>query len=91
MRSTCSRQEFLDRYCDPENFVIDQWCAQNIFQALDHAGRVYVYSPGLSAEDLEKMGAVKIQDVQGALDELLGSHEKVAVIPDGPYVVGILD
>ncbi len=91
MRSTCSRQEFLDRYCDPENFVIDQWCAQNIFQALDHAGRVYVYSPGLSAEDLEKMGAMKIQDVQGALDELLGSHEKVAVIPDGPYVVGILD
>jgi nickel-dependent lactate racemase len=91
MRSTCSPQEFFGRYCDPENFVIDQWCAQNIYQALDHAGRVYVYSPGLSGEDLGKMGAVKIEDVQGTVDELLQSHEKVAAIPDGPYVVGILD
>jgi lactate racemase len=91
MRSTCSPQEFFGRYCDPENFVIDQWCAQNIYQTLDHAGRVYVYSPGLSGEDLEKMGAVKIRDVQSTVDELFGSHEKVAAIPDGPYVVGILD
>ena len=91
MRSTCSPQAFFGRYCDPENFVIDQWCAQNIYQALDHAGKVYIYSPGLSGEDVEKMGAVKIQDVQGTVDELLGSHERVAAIPDGPYVVGILD
>jgi nickel-dependent lactate racemase len=91
MRSTCSPQAFFGRHCDPENFVIDQWCAQNIYQALDHAGSVYVYSPGLLREDVEKMGAVKIQDVQGTVNELLGSHERVAAIPDGPYVVGILD
>jgi len=91
MRSTCSPQEFFGRYCNPENFVIDQWCAQNIYQALDHAGKVFVYSKGLSREDLGKMGAVRIEDVQGTVDTLIDSHEKVAVIPDGPYVVGLLD
>lgn len=90
MRSTCSPQAFFSHYCDPERFVIDQWCAQNIYQALDHAGKLYIYSPGLSGEDVEKMGAVKIQDVQSTVDALLGSHQKVAVIPDGPYVVGML-
>jgi nickel-dependent lactate racemase len=90
MRSTCSPQEFFGRYCDPDNFVIDQWCAQNIYQALDHAGKVFIYSTGLSGEDVERMGAVKIQDIQSTVDGLLGSHEKVAVIPDGPYVVGLL-
>jgi nickel-dependent lactate racemase len=90
MRSTCSPQAFFGRHCDPENFVIDQWCAQNIYQALDHAGKVFVYSSGLSDEDVEKMGAVKIQDVQSTVDALLGSHKKIAAIPDGPYVVGML-
>jgi nickel-dependent lactate racemase len=89
MTSVCSMQEFHDGYCDPGNFVIDQWCAQSIYQAMDHAGRVYVYSPGLSRGDLEKTGAVKIDNVQETVDQLLKSHDTVVAVPDGPYVVGI--
>ena len=90
LRSVCSPQEFFEGYCDPQNFVIDQWCAQNIYQVMDYAGRVYVYAPGLSQEDLKKMGATKIEDVQETVNGLLLSHEKVVVAPDGPYVVGMI-
>jgi hypothetical protein len=88
MRSVCSPREFVEGYCDPKNFVIDQWCAQNIFQVLDHAGRVLVHSPGISREDLEKMGIVKVQILQEAVDDLMKEQPKAVVIPDGPYVVG---
>jgi hypothetical protein len=89
MRSVCSYQEFVDGYCDPKDFIIDQWCAQNIFNVLDFAGKVYVFSPGLSREDLEHMGVVKIDDVQETADRLLKDHVEAVVIPEGPYVVGM--
>ena len=90
LRSVCSPQEFFEGYCDPENFVIDQWCAQNIYQVMDYAGKVYVYSPGLSQEDLEKMGVIKIENVQDAVNELVPGHENVVLVPEGPYVVGMI-
>jgi nickel-dependent lactate racemase len=88
LRSVCTPQEFFEGYCDPENFVIDQWCAQNIYQVMDYAGKVY--SPGLSQEDLEKMGAIKVENIQETVHGLLSSHENVVVVPDGPYVVGMI-
>jgi nickel-dependent lactate racemase len=90
MDSVCSYQEFVDGYCDPENFVIDQWCVQNIYQALDHAGQVYIYSPGLSREEIQKVGAVKVEDLQATVDHLLPQHPKTVAVPDGPYVVGMV-
>jgi nickel-dependent lactate racemase len=90
LRSVCSPQEFFEGYCDPENFVIDQWCAQNVYQVMDYVGKVYIYSPGLSQEDLEKMGAIKVENIQETLHGLLSSHEDVVVVPDGPYVVGMI-
>ena len=90
LRSVASLKEFSTRHGDPKDFVIDQWCAQNIYQALDHAGRVYISSPGLSREDVEKMGAVKVEDLQPTLDALLPQHPRTAVSPEGPYVVGML-
>jgi nickel-dependent lactate racemase len=90
MRSVCSPKEFFDDYCDPSNFVIDQWCAQNIYQVLDYAGEVYVYSPGLSYDDLARMGAVKVEDAQETVNRLIGNDSRIAVVPEGPYVVGMV-
>ncbi len=90
MGSVCSYEDFVDGYCDPKDFVIDQWCVQNIYQALDHAGQVYIYSPGLSQEDIERMGAIKIEDVQETVNNLLETHHEAVVSPDGPYVVGMV-
>ncbi|MEE4241119.1 MAG: nickel-dependent lactate racemase [Desulfopila sp.] len=88
MRSNPTPEDFNRHHGNPDNFVIDQWCAQNIYQALGHAGRIYIYSPGLDKEDVSRFQGVKIDDVQAAVDTLLHNHKKVAVVPGGPYVVG---
>ena len=90
MRSVGSPRAFFDRFCDPKNFIIDQWCAQNIYQALDHAGRVYVYSPYLDSSDLMKMGIDRVEHLQETVDALIPDHENVVVVPAGPYVVGMV-
>jgi nickel-dependent lactate racemase len=90
LRSVGSFAEFRERYQDPKNFVIDQWCAQSIFQALDHAGQVHIYSPGLTREDVEKMGAVFVTDLQQTVNRLTARGGRVALSPEGPYVVGMV-
>jgi lactate racemase len=90
LRSVCSPQEFFDGYCDPTHFVIDQWCAQNIYQALDHAGKVYLYAPGLTPDDIRQLGAIQVHNLQETVDALLAGHDRAVVIPDGPYTVGMV-
>lgn len=88
MRSNPTPEHFDSHHGNPDNFVIDQWCAQNIYQALAHAGNVFIYSPGLSKEDVDRFQGIKVLDCQATVNELLDKHDKVVVIPDGPYVVG---
>lgn len=88
MRSNPTPADFNLHHSDPDNFVIDQWCAQNIYQALAHAGKIFIYSPGLSDEDVARFQGIKVMDCQATVDDLLKTHKNVAVIPDGPYVVG---
>ncbi|MBW1784049.1 MAG: nickel-dependent lactate racemase [Deltaproteobacteria bacterium] len=88
MRSICGYQEFCRQYADPKDFVIDQWCSQSIYQAVDHAGPIYVYSPAMPGDDLKAMGMIQINDLQETVDRLLPQHQKVMVVPEGPYVVG---
>ncbi|MBS3779007.1 MAG: nickel-dependent lactate racemase [Desulfovermiculus sp.] len=90
MRSCSHPEYFFTHYSDPQNFVIDQWCAQNIFQAIDHAGQVYLYSSGITARDAESFGVQKIDDLQETVLRLLPTHQRVAISPSGPYVVGRL-
>ncbi|MBU0734625.1 MAG: nickel-dependent lactate racemase [Proteobacteria bacterium] len=81
--------EFSRMYADPRNFVMDQWAAQSYFQSLNRIGRVLVYSPGLTAEQLNPFGVQKIHDLQKEVDKLLLEYPQVAAIPQGPYVVGL--
>ena len=60
------------------------------YQALAHASRVLVYSPGLSAADLGALGIEKVTDLQATLDALLPSHPRLVAAPEGPYVVGLV-
>lgn len=86
-----SPEEFFDTYSDSNKFVIDQWCLQTTYQALDHADKVYVYSPYLSGESLSALGILKIDDLQAAVDTLAPLYPRMAVSPEGPYVVGLLE
>ncbi|MBW2094556.1 MAG: nickel-dependent lactate racemase [Deltaproteobacteria bacterium] len=90
LESVCSFQEFSKKYGDPGDFVIDQWCVQNIYQALDHAGEVYVYSSGLTGDEVKNIGAAKVDDLQATVDRLLKERHRAVVVPEGPYVVGMV-
>lgn len=91
MREGRSPEDFMGYYCVPDNFVIDQWCSQTIYQALAQAGEVHLYAPGLPAEDIERMGMIRVEDPRAAAAELCRRHESVVAVPEGPYVVGIVD
>jgi hypothetical protein len=39
---------------------------------------------------LKNIGAVKIENLQETVDESIKTNPKAAVIPDGPYGVGIV-
>lgn len=76
MRSNPTPVDFNLRHSDPDNFVIDQWCTQNIYQALAHAGKIFIYSPGLSEEDVAKFQEIKVIDCQATVDDLLKRTKK---------------
>ena len=82
-------EDFFKHHSKPENFEIDQWCLQTTYQAIDHASDIFVYSPNLTSPELGCLGIKKIDDVQKKINELLPVSPKVAVIPQGPYVVGL--
>jgi nickel-dependent lactate racemase len=88
LRSTATPKQFFKHYSIPDNFVIDQWCAQNIYQAIDHSDKIYVYSTNLSNEALKIFGAVKIDNIQETVNKLMPKHKKTVIVPYGPYVIG---
>ncbi len=91
LESVCTFEEFTKKYYDPRDFVIDQWCVQNIYQVLDHAGEVYVYSSGLTGDEVRSTGATKVDDLQDTVNRLLKESQRAVVVPEGPYVVGMVD
>jgi lactate racemase len=82
-------EEFACKYSDPRNFVMDQWAAQSYFQALRRVGRVLVYSPALTENQLKPFGVQKIHHLQEEVNRLVLEHPRVAAVPQGPYVVGL--
>ena len=85
-----THQQFNSHHSQLEHFVIDQWCLQTTYQAIETAGKVYCYSENLDRQSLQGIGIEKIDDIQAKVDELLPTHEMVVAVPQGPYVVGLL-
>jgi len=64
-------EDFACKYSDPGNFAMDQWAVQSYFQALSRIGRVLVYSPALTDDQLKPFGVQKIHHLQEEVDKLL--------------------
>jgi len=41
----------------------------------------------LSEADVGRFSGIRIEDCQATIDELLKTHSRAVVIPEGPYVV----
>ncbi|MBI5014708.1 MAG: nickel-dependent lactate racemase [Deltaproteobacteria bacterium] len=77
---------FRARYGDPAAFTIDQWAAQAFFRSLEHAGRVLLFAPALSCEEVASVGLTKIDDLDAVVTGALNAGETVYLVPEGPYV-----
>jgi nickel-dependent lactate racemase len=73
----------------PGYFSIDQWMVQHLDQVLRRVSLVVV-SSGLEPDALRGLPLARAESVEHALAGALerhGAHARVAVIPEGPYVL----
>lgn len=91
VRRCATPQGFRIHHADPANFVVDQWGAQAYFQCLEHLGRVLIHAPGLGPEDARSFGLEWVDDLPATVAELLATHQRVAVMPEGPYLSPLLN
>jgi len=69
---------------------IDEWQTQMQLRPM-RAGRVRLYTDGLSEEDAALTGVDRVADITSAIAESMARHADpdVAFVPEGPYVVPV--
>ena len=92
VRDFGSPDAFLNKILKSPGFVIDQWQLQLLAKVLKKA-EVLLVSTGVKPADVAPLGIPVFADVQSALDAAISKHGKsarIAVIPEGPYVLAQL-
>jgi lactate racemase len=83
---------FLKKLQRPGFYVVDQWCAQELYAVLTRV-KAAVHAPGLPAEHLRRCHVEPVADFGAAVRALLGRlppSARIAVIPRGPFTIGRL-
>ena len=91
--SSRTPQELLGKITSGEIAMQDQWDAQ-IQAMVCNRVRSFIYSDGLSDDDIRKAFGVPCRDINGLVDELLGEkgdQTRIAVMPHGPQSVPYLE
>jgi nickel-dependent lactate racemase len=87
-----SSQGVLDLISQPGFSVQDQWQVQ-IQAQIQKKAEVYVYSDGLSDEQIRQALFQPCRDVEGTVAQLLerfGSEARICVMPEGPQIIPYL-
>jgi nickel-dependent lactate racemase len=87
-----SPQGILDLISQPGFNVQDQWQVQ-IQAQIQQKADVYVYSDGLSAEQIRKALFIPVPDIESALTKLMadyGQAVRICVMPEGPQLIPYL-
>jgi nickel-dependent lactate racemase len=80
----------LERLRAVDYLQLDQWMLQDHCNVLLHAGNVMVFTEHLSEEWLEKSHTTRVNSLDEGLSkafEIHGQTARVAVMPQGPYVI----
>lgn len=89
LRKTTDIDAFIDRIQQPGVFTIDQWEIEELVKALKK-GRVYLYTDGLSDDDVRDCLVEPVPSVEAGIARALDRHgpgATIAVVPRGPYVI----
>ena len=90
LRGTRGNDDFMARITSPGFFRIDQWMVQHLCQVLRKA-EVILVTGGLTPETVNGLLVTPAASVEEALGRALARHgnaARVAVLPQGPYVLG---
>jgi nickel-dependent lactate racemase len=85
-------EQFVARTYDDTFFIPDQWEAHELWKAARKA-EILVYTEGIDAETLARCFVTPVSSVAEGLARAFDRHgpaARVAVIPQGPYVVASL-
>ena len=89
LRKTTDIDAFIDWIRQPGVFTIDQWEIEELVKALKK-GCVYLYTEGLSDDDVRDCLVEPIPSVEAGIARALERHgagATIAVVPRGPYVI----
>jgi len=89
VRETPDLEVFMRKILQENFFVVDQWQLEELAKVTRRA-EVYLVSRGISPSDRSQMPIKVVETVEDALEEAFRKHgpqAKVAVIPQGPYVL----
>ena len=90
VRACGSAAGFRARHRDPARFVADQWAVQAYFQVLERAGRVLFHCPALAPDEIAAFGLEPVDDPVAAAADLAAGCGRVYVVPEGPYLAGVV-
>ena len=89
LRKTTDIDAFIGWIQQPGVFTIDQWEIEELVKALKK-GRVYLYTDGLSDDDVRDCLVEPVPSVEAGIESALKRHGRdatIAVVPRGPYVI----
>ena len=89
LRKTTDIDAFIEWIQQPGVFTIDQWEIEELVKALKK-GRVYLYTDGMSDEDVRDCLVEPVPSVEAGIARALERHGAavtIAVVPRGPYVI----
>ncbi|MFC1693542.1 lactate racemase domain-containing protein, partial [Candidatus Latescibacterota bacterium] len=92
MLETESVDAFLTDIRKPGYHIVDQWQFQKFCIVLEKH-EVWMYSDGIDHITQEKLFVTPLESVEQGLDRVLerfGENARIAVIPEGPYVLAKL-
>jgi nickel-dependent lactate racemase len=88
--SLTSPAEFIARIQQPGFFITDQWQVEQFCKVWARA-EIKLYTTGLTAEQVRRCRVDSVVSVEDGVAQALlkhGAQASIAVIPEGPYVIG---
>ncbi len=89
MLETDTIDDFLGAAADPANLVLDQWQFQKFTQVLKKH-EVWLCSDGVDKDAQENLFVTPLDSIEDGIRKIrtrFGESAKIAVIPEGPYVL----
>lgn len=89
-----SLEKAVEKMYEPANFVIDQWEVEELAKVYKKAKDVYLYTDGLSEEEMKHCFVKPANELEGTITKVLesyGEYAKLAVILEGPYIIPYME